>query len=58
MYKELKEPCKSALANGRCLGCTALESPDFESNNNCIYLDNPITYMKILFNIGEENDKN
>lgn len=34
-YRELKEPCKSLIANGQCLGCNKLELPFFESDVNC-----------------------
>ncbi len=36
--KDLKEPCKSMLATGRCLGCNRLELGDFEGDPNCIYI--------------------
>lgn len=35
--KELIEQCKKAIAEGRCLGCTALENPNFNGNSNCRY---------------------
>ena len=34
-YPNLKEPCKSAIAEGRCLGCQALEDPFFTGNKKC-----------------------
>lgn len=37
-FIELKEPCKSMIEKGECLGCNALEDPDFTSNPNCIHV--------------------
>ena len=34
-YRELKEPCKSAIAEGRCLGCNKLELEEFECDIKC-----------------------
>lgn len=34
-YRELKEPCKSLIANEQCLGCNKLELPFFVSDVNC-----------------------
>ena len=36
--KELKEPCKSLIATGRCLGCNRLELEDFEGDEKCQYI--------------------
>ena len=36
-YLELQEPCKSLIENNKCLGCTALENPNFVSNKDCPY---------------------
>lgn len=35
--KELKEPCKSAIKEERCLGCCQLENPDFTGDKECKY---------------------
>lgn len=35
--KELKEPCKSAIKEERCLGCNKLENPNFEGDKDCKY---------------------
>jgi hypothetical protein len=37
-YKELKEPCRSAIAEGRCLGCSKLEEEEFEGDEECKYV--------------------
>ena len=39
-YKELKEPCKSALIYGYCLGCTGLAEKDFKKPKQCSNLIN------------------
>ena len=36
-YPPLIEPCKSAIAEGRCAGCQALENPKFVGNKECKY---------------------
>lgn len=47
-YKELKEPCKSALKYGYCLGCQALESKYFKEPKQCPNL------IPNLINKGEQ----
>ena len=47
-YTELGEPCKSAIEEGRCVGCSRLELEEFEGDldevgksvNNSIYRNN------------------
>lgn len=34
-YPPLIEPCKSAIKEGRCTGCQALEDKNFVGNRNC-----------------------
>lgn len=34
-YRELGEPCRSAIAEGRCLGCSKLELEGFEGDEEC-----------------------
>lgn len=34
-YKELGEPCRSAIEEGRCLGCRRLEEEEFEGDREC-----------------------
>jgi hypothetical protein len=36
--KDLKEPCKSMLASGKCFGCSQLELDNFQVDPNCIYI--------------------
>ncbi len=36
--KELKEPCKSAIANKRCMGCVGLAELDWQEPEKCPYL--------------------
>ena len=38
--KPLKEPCKSAIKQGRCLGCNKLEDENFEGKEDCEYVKN------------------
>lgn len=37
MKKELEEPCRSAIAEGRCLGCSKLEIETFHGEKECEY---------------------
>lgn len=37
-YRELKEPCRSAIAEGRCRGCSKLEQEEFEGDKECKYV--------------------
>lgn len=37
MRKEIEEPCKSAIAEGRCLGCSKLELDEFKGDKECKY---------------------
>lgn len=36
--KDLIEKCKKAIETEKCLGCQALENPNFKGNSNCMYL--------------------
>ena len=36
-FEELKEPCKTLIEKGICLGCSALENPYFVGNKDCRY---------------------
>jgi len=36
--RELKEPCKSAIANNRCRGCVGLAEIDWQEPQKCPYL--------------------
>lgn len=49
-YPELIDPCKSAISEGRCTGCQALELPFFKGNKNCKLYD-----KKTMF--SEQNKK-
>lgn len=44
---QLIESCRKALASGRCLGCTALENPNFIGNVNCKYGQHPSAKQSI-----------
>lgn len=35
---KLKEPCRSAIKEERCLGCMKLENPDFIGDKECIWI--------------------
>lgn len=39
--EELIEKCKRAIETEKCLGCQALENPNFKGNSNCRYLKTP-----------------
>lgn len=57
LYKELEEPCKSLIDKGKCLGCQALENPEFKGNKNCIYAKIPTaadSIRQIHKNLGGE----
>ena len=36
-FKELQEPCKSAIEKGLCLGCVGLAEENWHENKDCIY---------------------
>lgn len=36
-YKELKNPCKKLIEEGKCTGCNKLELNNFEADKNCKY---------------------
>ena len=40
-YPQLIEKCAKAIADGRCLGCTACGEENFVGNPNCIYSKTP-----------------
>lgn len=42
--RELKEPCKSAITEGRCLGCVGLAETDWQAPKYCIYADKKKDY--------------
>jgi len=51
--RELKEPCKTAIANKRCLGCTGLGEPGWQEPKRCPYLATADDYIKqIKLNLG------
>lgn len=45
--KQLKDPCKSAIANGWCLGCQAMEDENFIGNPNCRFNKRPTSKESI-----------
>lgn len=45
-YKKLKEPCLSAIKEGRCLGCGQLEEPDFSGDEKCLLYEKKKVYSK------------
>ena len=45
-YNELKEPCKSALKYGYCLGCVGLAEKDFKEPKQCPNLINEGEQLK------------
>lgn len=45
--KQLIESCRRAISSGRCLGCTALENPNFIGNVNCRYGQPPSAKQSI-----------
>lgn len=38
-YRELGEPCRSAIEEGRCLGCNKLELEEFKGDKECKYVE-------------------
>lgn len=38
--KELIELCRSAIREGKCLGCQQLENSNFIGDKHCIYIKN------------------
>lgn len=52
-YQELKEPCKSVIANNRCLGCVGLAEEDWIPPIKCPYLPSAEESIKqIKLNLG------
>lgn len=54
-YKNLIPSCEKSIKSGRCLGCTALENPDFIGNANCEFNKIPSaqqTIEQIFKNLG------
>lgn len=47
-YPELIEPCKSAISEGRCTGCNALELVWFRGRKDCEYAKIPTVEQSIL----------
>lgn len=56
-YKELKEPCKSALKYGYCLGCQGLENENFIEPRKCNNL-RKLEQMEIKDIVIKINNKN
>jgi len=51
--KELKEICKSAIANNRCMGCVGLAEEDWIEPKECPYLLTVQDYIEqIKINLG------
>lgn len=58
--KQLIESCRKAIDNGICLGCQALEDPNFIGNINCKYGKIPTveeSIRQIKINLGIEESK-
>lgn len=56
--RELKEPCKTAIANKRCLGCTGLGEPDWIEPKKCPYIATAEDYIKqIKLNLGGKSNE-
>ena len=56
-YTNLILSCRKTIEEGRCLGCQALENPDFIGNPNCIYSKIPSaaeSIKQIHKNIGKK----
>jgi len=57
MKRLLKEPCKSAIEQGRCRGCVGLAEIDWEEPAKCPYLptaQDSIRQIKINLGIQEK----
>ena len=46
-YKELIPSCKKAIENEWCLGCQALEDPNFVGIINCKYSKSPTVQQSL-----------
>lgn len=47
--RELKEPCKSAIANGKCRGCVGLAEVDWQEPKKCPYLPTAEESIKQIY---------
>lgn len=57
--KQLIEKCRKAIAENRCLGCTALENENFAGNSDCEYsktrtAEESIMQIKLNLRNGEK----
>lgn len=55
IYPELIKECKAAIEKGFCLGCQALENPNFKGTVSCKYNKLPPaadSIKQIKFNLG------
>ena len=48
-YPPLIDPCKSAIAEGRCAGCQALEEKTFIGNKNCKSFDKKTMFSETKY---------
>ena len=56
--RELKEPCKSAIENKKCLGCVGLAEKDWKEPQKCPYLPTAEDSIKqIKLNLGIQEKK-
>lgn len=54
-FEELKEPCRSAITNGKCLGCVGMAESDWQEPTKCPYLPSALESIKqIKLNLGME----
>lgn len=47
-YPPLENPCRSAIEEGRCTGCNALELVWFRGRKDCEYAKKPTVEQSIL----------
>ena len=55
--KALKEPCKSAIEKGLCLGCTGLGEADWIEPKECKYIttaEQSIAHIKKILGVQEK----
>lgn len=48
-YLPLIANCQNAIKNGWCLGCQALENPNFKGNLSCKYSKTPMVKESINY---------
>ena len=53
-YLPLEGICKKAIQNNLCNGCSKLENPNFEGEEKCNLVQEPIQKIKQILGIQEK----